>query len=56
MEPRFIILDEYGDSIRAFDDEDSARAFIKLRPEFTIQEIKPLTNEEFTALHGEPPF
>ena len=46
----FIVIDEFGDSLRAFSSKESAKAFIKLRPECTIEEIKELSLAEFTYL------
>ena len=60
MEPipefKFIVEDEYGDSLRAFYTQESAEAFVKLRPECTIQRIPELTDDEFDELYGLPPF
>ena len=39
MEFRFIVLDEFGESIRAFYDRDDAERFAKTRKDFTIEEI-----------------
>jgi len=54
MEHQFIVVDEYGDSLRAFPDKESAEAFVKLRPECRIEKIPELTHDEFTEIHGEP--
>lgn len=56
MEPRFIVVDEYGESLRAFHNQETAEAFVKIRPECSIEEVKPMSLEEFAALYGEPPF
>jgi len=56
MEHQFIVVDEYGDSLRAFSDKESAEVFVKLRPECRIEKIPELTHDEFTEIHGEPPF
>ena len=53
---RFIVLDEFGDSLRAFSNKENAKAFIKLRPECKIYEIPKMTQEEFTKIYGEPLF
>lgn len=53
---KFIVLDEFGDSLRAFSNKESAKAFTKLRPECKIIEIPDITHEEFTKIYGEPPF
>ena len=39
MEFRFIVLDEFGESIRAFYTRDDAERFVKTRHDFTIEEI-----------------
>ena len=41
MEHKFIVTDEYGDSLRAFHDRKSVEAFVKVRPECSIEEIPP---------------
>ena len=56
MEPQFIVVDEYGDSLRAFYTRGSAEAFVKIRPECKIEDIPVLTDEEFDELYGLPPF
>lgn len=52
----YIVFDEWGDSLRSFVTLEAAQKFIEIRPECTLEEIKPLTNDEFTAIYGEPPF
>ena len=56
MEPKFIVVDEFGESLRAFYTKDAAEAFIKLRPECKIDEPHIMTPEEFTEEFGDPPF
>jgi hypothetical protein len=56
MEHQFIVVDEYGDSLRAFPDKESAEVFVKLRPGCCIERIPELSQEEFTDIYGEPPF
>jgi len=56
VEYQFIIVDEYGDSLRAFSDRESAESFIKVRPDCHIERIQELSQEEFTDIYGEPPF
>lgn len=56
MEPQFIVVDEYGDSLRAFYTRESAEAFVKIRPECKVEDIPVLTDEEFDELYGLPPF
>lgn len=56
MEPKFIVVDEYGDSLRAFFSRESAEAFVKVRPECKVEDIPVLTDEEFDELYGLPPF
>lgn len=52
----YVVFDGFGDSLRSFSTYDLAEEFVRIRPDCKIVEIKPLTNEEFTAIHGEPPF
>ena len=64
MEFRFIVIDEFGESIRAFYDRDDAERFAKTRKDFTIEEIPheeipeetKLTYQEMHDLYGDPPF
>ena len=56
MEPKCIVVDEYGDSLRAFYSRESAEAFVKIRPECRIEGIPILTDEDFDELYGLPPF
>lgn len=52
----FVVFDGFGDSLRSFETLDGAKEFVKYKPDCTIEEIKPLTNDQFTAIYGEPPF
>lgn len=64
MEFKFIVLDEFGESVRAFYEKGDAERFIKIRPECTIEEIyneevpeeTKLTYQEMHDLYGDPPF
>lgn len=56
MEPQFVVVDEYGEGLRAFYTRESAEAFVKLRPECKISEPHVMSQEEFDALFGDPPF
>lgn len=63
MEFRFIVIDEFGESIRAFYDRDNAEAFIKHKPNFTIEEIhdediseEKLSYQELYDRYGDSPF
>jgi len=64
MEFRFIVIDEFGESIRAFYDKEDAERFAKTRKDFTIEEIlheeipeeTKLTYQEMHDLYGDPPF
>lgn len=63
MEFRYIVIDEFGDSVRAFHDKADAKRFISIRPECRIEEIphEAITKNDidldaFTKEHGEPPF
>ena len=52
----YVVFDGFGDCLRSFSTLDDAQDFIKNKPDCTIEEVKPLSNEEFTAIYGEPPF
>jgi hypothetical protein len=64
MEFRFIVLDEFGESIRAFYDRDDAERFAKTRKDFTIEEIpheelpeeEKLTYQDMFDQYGDGPF
>tara|TARA_R110000787_G_scaffold151639_1_gene265405 strand:- start:1088 stop:1270 length:183 start_codon:yes stop_codon:yes gene_type:complete len=60
MEPipefKFIVVDEYGDSLRAFYTKESADTFVKVRPECKVERIPEISDEEFDVLYGLPPF
>jgi|TARA_R110000822_G_scaffold310250_1_gene442340 hypothetical protein len=53
---KFIVEDEYGDSLRAFYTKESAESFVKLRPECKIQKIPELSDDEFNEIYSLPPF
>jgi len=53
---KYVVFDGFGDSLRSFATLESVETFLKLRPDCRVEEIKPLSNEEFTAIYGEPPF
>jgi hypothetical protein len=64
MEFRFIVLDEFGESIRAFYTRDDAERFVKTRHDFTIEEIpheelpeeEKLTYQDMLDEYGDGPF
>jgi aspartyl/asparaginyl-tRNA synthetase len=64
MEFRFIVLDEFGESIRAFYTRDDAERFVKTRHDFTIEEIpheelpeeEKLTYQDMLDQYGDSPF
>lgn len=64
MEFRFIVVDEFGESIRAFYEKSDAERFVKLRPECTIEEIyneelpeeEKLTYQDMLDQYGDTPF
>ena len=64
MEFRFIVLDEFGESIRAFYTRDDAERFVKTRHDFTIEEIpheelpeeEKLTYQDMFDEYGDGPF
>lgn len=56
MDFKYIVEDEYGESLRAFYSKESAESFIVLRPECKIIEIKDMELENFDEIYGEPPF
>lgn len=64
MEFRFIVIDEFGESIRAFYDRDDAERFAKTRKDFTIEEIPheeipeetKLSYQDMLDMYGDPPF
>ena len=64
MEFKFIVTDEYGESIRAFYDKDSAERFVKLRPECNVEEIyneeipeeEKLSYQDMLDNYGDSPF
>ena len=64
MEFRFIVLDEFGESIRAFYTRDDAERFVKTRHDFTIEEIpneelpeeEKLTYQDMLDQYGDGPF
>lgn len=64
MEFRFIVIDEFGESIRAFHDRDDAERFAKTRKDFTIEEIPheeipeetKLSYQDMLDMYGDPPF
>ena len=64
MEFRFIVLDEFGESIRAFYTRDDAERFVKTRHNFTIEEIpheelpeeEKLTYQDMLDQYGDGPF
>ena len=64
MEFRFIVLDEFGESIRAFYTRDDAERFVKTRHDFTIEEIpheelpeeEKLTYQDMFDQYGDGPF
>lgn len=56
MEGRFIIIDEYGESLRTFNTRDAAEEFVRLRPKCKIDEPHVMTLEEFSEEFGDPPF
>ena len=64
MEFRFIVIDEFGESIRAFYTRDDAERFAKTRHDFTIEEIpheelpeeEKLTFQDMLDEYGDSPF
>ena len=64
MEFRFIVLDEFGESIRAFYTRNDAERFVKTRHNFTIEEIpheefpeeEKLTYQDMLDQYGDSPF
>ena len=64
MEFKFIAIDEFGDSIRAFHNKEDADRFMKHRPECTIEEIpheeipeeEKLTYQDMLDRYGDAPF
>jgi hypothetical protein len=64
MEFRFIVIDEFGESIRAFYDRGDAERFVKTRKDFTIEEIpheelpeeEKLTYQDMLDRYGDAPF
>jgi len=64
MEFRFIVIDEFGESIRAFYDKEDAERFAKTRKDFTIEEIPheeipeetKLSYQEMHDMYGDAPF
>lgn len=56
QEFKFIVEDEFGDSLRAFYTKEEAESFISLRPECKIVEIKSISLQEFDDIYGDPPF
>lgn len=64
MEFRFIVIDEFGESIRAFYDRDDAERFAKTRKDFTVEEIPheeipeetKLSYQDMLDMYGDPPF
>tara|TARA_R110002050_G_scaffold3938_2_gene20250 strand:- start:1068 stop:1238 length:171 start_codon:yes stop_codon:yes gene_type:complete len=55
MEDRFIITDEYGESLRTFNTRDAAEVFIKFRPECKIIEVENISHEQITEEFGDLP-
>lgn len=64
MEFRFIVIDEFGESIRAFYDKEDAERFAKTRKDFTIEEIphetlpeeEKLTYQDMYDMYGDAPY
>jgi len=64
MEFRYIVIDEFGESIRAFHDKEDAERFAKTRPDLTIEEIphetlpeeEQLTYQDMLDRFGDSPF
>ena len=64
MEFKFIVVDEFGESVRAFYTKNDAERFAKIRPECTVEEIyneevpeeTKLSYQEMHDLYGDPPF
>ncbi len=64
MDLKFIVVDEFGDSVRAFYDKESAERFVNIRPECKIEEIyneeipeeTKLSYQDMLDMYGDPPF
>ena len=64
MEFRFIVIDEFGESIRAFYELEDAERFAKTRKDFTIEEIhneeipeqEKLSYQDMLILYGDAPY
>ena len=47
---KYIVVDQYGDSVRAFFDKQSAKSFIKLRPECRVEDIPMPDDDDLSCI------
>jgi hypothetical protein len=50
MEPKYLITDIYGESVRAFDSKEGAKAFLKNRPECRMELLPEFTHNDLDEL------
>ena len=56
MKPNFIVIDGFGDSLRAFYSKESAKEFISNKPDCKLDEPKLVSYEDWDKVYGLPPF